>query len=500
MGWGAAISAGLSLYGSMQSAKGARGQESMAMEELAFKREQALIDNKYRERSYQRAEQGFDREDEMFDYMMGYNRKNELAAQEYMNYSRDFVQKDQNFRQQEQDYEKYRVNKADSLAAEERARELEQFARDESTTAKERQLALDELEYVRQIAVGERDYDVKRFEEDQMRSELEYQKRVNDYEVQMGMADKERQFEIDRQSKILGQANTLSREIDDTIYSFGDLERVKRYGEDDVNEFTNEFYTGYLEDADRAADRLSSVNEADLIRRGVDNSTTGDSSRRRLLQEQLTPLYNNARNQARQDGMGYVSNLQNNEISAFNADVSSRAAAIEEKIRGKEGLLQVMRDMRNPVTAQTNGWASLGTGNNGGSVRSSAGDFRAPLNINSNVMQQRNYTPAMANTMRLNSSLAGGQMSGATGSFNPTQPSYSSGGTLLSNAMGGNGYASNFDSLVQGAGEAASNSTRMLMDAGSQFGSWMDSRPSAPSSPYGRFGGTSGPTKRGGYW
>jgi len=498
--WGSIIGAGLSLYGSMQAKKGARGQERMSMEELKFKREQAEIDNLYRERAYQRSEQGFEREDEMFDYMMGYNKKNELAAQEYMNYSRDLVQKDQNYRQQEQDYERYRIGKADTLAAAERARELEQFARDESTNAQERQLALDELEYVRQIAAGERDYDVKRFEEDQMRSELEYQKRVNDYETQMGMADKERQLEIDRQTKILGQANTLSREIEDTVYSFGDLERVKRYGEDDVDQFANEFYTGYLEDADRAADRLSSVNEADLIRRGVDDSTTGDSSRRRLLQEQLTPLYNNARIQARQDGMGYVNNLQNNEINAFNADVSSRAAAIEEKIRGKEGLLQVMQNMNNPVSAQTNGWANLGSASNNGSIRTSAGDFRAPLNINSGVAGRQTFTPGMSNSMRLSNSMAGGQISSANGSFNPTQPTFSTGGSLLSSASGGSGYADNFASLAAGAGQASSDSTRLLMDAGSQFGSWMDTRSQPSTTPYGRFGGSTGPSRRGGYW
>jgi len=476
MGWGAAIGMATSLYGAVQGNKSARGQERLALEELELKREQFNKMNAYRDQMMSQANRSFDREDEMFDYMMDFNQKNQLAAQEYMNYSRDFVQQDQNFRKQEQDYEKYRISKADSFAAEERARQLEQFARDEATTAEERRLALDELEYVRQIAVGEREYDVKRFEEDQMRSELEYQNRINEYEKQNGIANKERQFEIDRQSKILGQANTLSNEIDSTIYSFGDLERVKRYDEGDIDQATNDFYAGYQQDADRAADRLSSVNEADLIRRGMDSSTTGDSSRRRLLQEQLVPLYNSARSRARQDGMGYVSNLQNNEINAFNADVSSRAAAIEEKIRGKEGLLQVMQSMKNPVSANTNQWANLGTGNNAGSVRSSAGNFRAPLAIGSNVMAPRNFNAPMSNNLTLRTSRAGAPMSTANGAFNPNIPKYTNGGNLMNSALGGSGYSSDFATLAQGAGNAASDGTKSFLDFGSQFGSWMDSR------------------------
>ena len=200
--WGALISAGVSLYSASKSNSAANQMDTMAMEELAFMREQAGIDNAFREEMMGYLPDAFANEQAMQDYIMRQNDINRGLLMDQLTYSRDFTERNFGLLGQEQDYEKYRITQADRLAAEERARQLQKLIDDEQTSAAERERASEELSYTRAIAAGERAYDVRAYEADQMTHELEYQYRVREYERSVGIANEERQFEIERQEKI----------------------------------------------------------------------------------------------------------------------------------------------------------------------------------------------------------------------------------------------------------------------------------------------------------
>lgn len=474
MVWGAVIAAGASLIGAKSSKDSADKTNSLAKKELAFKREQAEIMNRLRNQIFAQAEGAFEKEDEIFDYIMNLNDRNQSRVQEFFNYSRAFAQQDQAYRRQEQEFEKYRIDSADQLAAEERARQLQKLVDDEGIAAGERERALDELEYVQSIARGERQYDIKQYESDQAMSQLEYQYRVQQYENLLGIVNEERQYEIDRQQRIMREANMLRDTIDETLASFGDLPLPKRYGESDIQSAESEFYQGFLSDADRAADRIASVNEAGLIRGGVDQSTTGDSSRRELLQTQIIPLYQTARNRARQEALQYVSGLQENEANAFNTQVGARAAAIDEQLRGNTAMIDVLNNLDALPSAARNDFLQLGSQNIGPRGLTSAGGFRAPINIGSGVLDRDITAEGMDRLRALNTSRAGGFFPTADGVFTPNIPNFTSAGSLYSTAMGGGGYDSDFATLAEMSRDAGNAATQNFMNFANQLGGIID--------------------------
>ena len=474
MGWGFALAAGASLLGASKSASAANSQSAAAMAELEFMREQAELMNEYRDQLFGMGQDAMDRENEIFDYVMGFNDTNQALVRDFMNYSRAWADDDREFKRLEQDYEKYRVGEADRLAAEERARQLEKLIDDERTTKAERERALQELDYTRSIAAGERQYDVKQYESDQMLAQLEYQYRMQQYEEQRGIANSERQREIDQQERILREAGILRDTIDRTMRGMGDLAPLVRYGEDDVNAYTDEFFGAYQSDADRAVDRIASVNEAGLIQRGVDSSTTADESRKRLLQEQVIPLYETARANARRDAMGYVTSLQDNEVNAFNSEVQARAAQIDEQIRGNTAIIDIINNLKTPGSARVSDYLQLGTGTINPRSLTSAGTYGAPIQIGSGVMNREISAPGMDSTRSLDTSRAGVQRSTYDGTFSPQIPDYTKAGSFYSNVMGTPYSSQSFSTLAQGAGNAGAASSEHLMNFATNIGQWLD--------------------------
>lgn len=465
--WGALISGGVSLASGLMGMKSAQEQNQMAWRELYANEEQRRKDNNYRQTMMMMGMDAQERENELYDYYMGVNDQNQQLVLDQMNYARDWVQQNRDFLLSEQEYEKYRISEADQMAAKERERQLNKLINDEQVSKEERQRALEELDYVRSIAQGEREYDVRQYEADQMTAQLEYQYRMQEYERMMGIASEERQFIIDRQERILSEAGIIGDEMDRVMAQFGDYTPPKRYTEADVERTNSQFLSDYMADADRAAEKIASVNEAGLIRNGVDMSSTGDSSRRELLQEQITPLYNRARIQARNDALSYITGLQTNEIEAAKADLAARSGVMDEVMKREGMTLAALQGLGDPASARISDYLQMGSSVISPRNLASAGSYSSPLDIRSAILNRDLAGIAelgMSSALGASTSAAGQGPSSYDGTFTPqffglTGPSgYFTGGKP-------NSPENYFKTLATGARDAGADAMMNFKDA-----------------------------------
>ena len=491
--WGAVLSGGMQLASGIMGMGAADSQNQLAWQEYYAQQDQRRQDNNYRTMMMNQGWEALQRERELQDYYMQINDQNQALVRDQLEYSRDWVQQNRDFLVAEQEYEKYRIGEGDRMAAQERARQLEKLINDEGITQAERDRALEELNYTRSVAAGERDFDVRQYEADQLQNQLEYQYRAREYERMLGMATDERDHVIQRQQEILDKAGLMDQEIQAMMASFGDVEPAKRYSEADVTRAEKEFYADYLADADRAADRLASVNEADLIRSGVDTSSTGDSSRRELLQEQLVPLYNKARINARNDALSYITGLQNNEIAAAQSEIDARASAMEEIMKGNGALLEVMQSLPNAPSAMSRDYLQLGSGVLDPRNLTSAGDYNSPLRVGSGVLDRDLSALAQLGMMQqwgTPTSAASIDPSTYTGDFDPINL-MGSNSNYMSNALAMNPMGSNnMQFFAKNAAEAASGGMQNLKSGANNLFEAFSQQQSDPyssfnfSSPY----------------
>ena len=88
----------------------------------------------------------------------------------------------------------------------------------------------------------------------------------------------------------------------------------------------SDVYTGAI---DRAADRIGSQNEADLIGKGMQDSRLGELTRDELVRR-FAQEYQNAEQRAYDDGLGYITGeagFLNNEVVA---EMQHRLAQLNE--------------------------------------------------------------------------------------------------------------------------------------------------------------------------
>lgn len=432
MSWGSfALAAGQVVSG-LFGKSAADEQAAIAQEQLQMQRQQLALQNMLAMEQMDYGRRAYEREDELMRYYMDVNAENRGLMLDQMEYARDWAERQREDLTGELNYERYRIKEADRREAAERERQLQKLANDEALTRAERERALEELEYVRSIAKGEREFDVKRYQADRMTNELEYQYRLQQYERMMGIANEERDFAIRRQEDILREAGLLQDNLQVALKGLGDMPEIRQYGEKDVREAEADFYDHYLEGADRAADRLASTNEAGLIRAGVDVSSTGDSARRRLLQEQLVPLYSQARMQARNDALQWITGLQENELAYNEAERARRGRVLEELTGVNSQRLEALQGLRDLPSATRGDYLQLGSAVTPFSTLTSAGNYDSPLDVRSGVLDRGGVNTGYNTTMALQRTLSAINPS----SFNPTlqlqMPSLSTGASLLS--------------------------------------------------------------------
>ena len=192
----------------------------------------------------------------------------------------------------------------DREAAQQRQFQLQQLLDNQRLSTSERDFALAQLEEAKAIASGERDADLRRFHEEREMAKNERDFVIGEYQNYKSQMDLERQQELDIRNQTLNQIYGLQDVLTGVQSQLGIVPEIQHITEADIAREIERRTTQNISDVDRAATAVASVGEADLIRNGIDLSSTG-AARRADIAGQLAAEYQTAA-RAYDDAMSYI--------------------------------------------------------------------------------------------------------------------------------------------------------------------------------------------------
>lgn len=278
---------------------------------------QAAKDRALRERM-------FNRQMDMQDLQLGMARDAERYQREENEYQRQMEQMNRLLMQQERQYQLDLVNENKRYNMEQRRADIErQLAEDKEAariqrfnlenllqrqdiSAQEREFAIQQLNEVKAIAAGERDEDKRRFYEERAMAQMERDFLMGQFADARDQAYFEREDQMRNRDMIMNQIFGLQGALRDTQRGLGFVPEIDRISQADIDAEVAKRTDQYMGDIDRAATRVASVNEADLIRSGLDESTPG-IARRSDITARLADEYSKARLKAQDDALRYIS-------------------------------------------------------------------------------------------------------------------------------------------------------------------------------------------------
>jgi hypothetical protein len=309
------------------------------------------------------------------------------------------------------------------------ARELLADAR--STADREAQADLDRFTTARNQRMDERDF------------------LVDQYELSLMQAQREREEErMIRELQMRG-ADRLRDGLEDFASELGYVPEIMEVTPEMIEEEARIRGDEYAADIDRAAQMVASSGQADLIRSGLDVSTTGDDLRGKIA-ARLGQEYEGARRRAYDHAVKYISGVANTTNSQVAAELDRRNAMMAEKagiLTSDLNILQNLRTLPSSVGAyQQAGNIASGVYDRG--VTSAA--YTAPVALSSALYDSSgligsNYSNADYNLMNL--------LSGISSAGNYTSPVGISSG-IYDNMLAGSSLGStlNYGSGASTAG------------------------------------------------
>ena len=327
-----------------------------------------------------------------------------------------------------------RQSMADQEAREMQLYRLREAARNRDLVASEREFAKMLLGQAQDVAGAERDEQMARFLEDRDTRADERQFVVDQYEDYLRQAQAERDAEMGIREQILAGADDLQSRLEATASQLGYIPEIEQITPEMIDAEVARRTGEYMSDVDRAAEAVASVNEADLIRAGIDVST-GATQRRGDIAGRLAQEYQNARSRAYDDAMGYISGRSNAMATNVGNIMDRRAAILGEtaNIGGAElGILQNLRQLPSATGAYQMA-ANIGSGILDRNIVS-ANNYNAPIAVTSGLYDASNaMTSGMSNydynLMNL--------MSGVSSNNNYSSP-VAIGSAIYDGSIGGN--------------------------------------------------------------
>jgi len=385
----------------------------------------ALSANQRANQQYQLQMQQLQNQRDMQDMQYGLARNAELRQQEENAYLREIEQMNRSIQQQErlfqlQELEGYkdqvmderrreidRQIEADKEAARIQEFRLNQLLQQQDLAAEERDFAVDQLRNAQAVASGERDEEMRRFLEDRETAKIEREFLMGEYQGALARAQDEQARDLALRDQIMGRVDGLRTTLQEAQANLGDVPEVARLTPGDIDAEVRRRQEQYMSDVDRAADRVASVNEADLIRSGLDRSSPG-TARRGEVASRLAQDYQNARQRAYDDALAYVSGEQNALNTNLDAILGRRGAVLDETA-GVEGTgidtLLNLPGVQSTVDATR--FASMVPSSVLDRQIASANDYRAPVSVNTaRVNGLDAMTPGIAESFRVGSSAA----------------------------------------------------------------------------------------------
>lgn len=377
----------------------------------------------------------------------------------------------------EREYMLARQIMADKEAAKQQQFVIEEYLKNKSLAADERKQALKALEEAKAVAKGERDEDMRRFyeERDQRISEREYAMRQ--YQSMQDRMVGERQYDIANRNKIEGRIDNLYQTLQRAQEGLGDMPTVRQFTEQDIAAEEARRRELGIKLVDRAADRVASINEANLIRSGIDSGDVARDKRGQIT-SQISDLYAQAALAARDDALKYIGGVQNTLYTGYDKELARRQAMLGE-ISGVEGTgIDALTRLKDPRSAVTNDFFNLPSAVYNRDIRS-ANNYSAPMTIGSSIINMPEIPYGMANTMNLPSAVPTGYaniqsavMAPYTKEFLNPQNFFSAGAEIGNSLF--NMYNTNAQTAAERAAAASMASGSALQNLFSSFGGYMD--------------------------
>lgn len=502
MAWSAALGLAGSAIGAISANNRAEAQMEMKQRELDQQRE-------FQEQQMALAADAQRRQQEENRYRRQIEQMNRRIAQQNRQYQLDVIAQQREDLIRERQRQIDRQLEADRAAARQRQFQIEQMLQNQDLAEEEREFAKAQLAEAQAIAAGERDEDKRRFLEERAMAEANRDFVMQEYAQAKRQADAERQRDLAIQNQIMAQAGALRDQLEGTAAQLGYVPEIPRLDQSQIDSEIRRRTQQYQSDVDRAADRVASVNEAELIRIGLDESTPG-IARRGEVAERLAQEYQNARQRAYDDALGYITGRQDAMANNVGNIIDRRQAILGETgdIASSElGILQQLRNAQSAANVYDMA-SRVPTGIYDRDI-ASANDYRRPVPINSAIydsvnpgtgLSNFNVTQSVANTSGLR---VGDGITNATSQTLPSasnfyQNAMRTGNSILDQAasdaraarqdsiVASRGFGQDFQSFISDALEDTTN------DIGFQIDSLFDTTGS-----YEPIGGGAPPSVRG---
>lgn len=341
---------------------------------------------------------------------------------------------------------------------------MEQILRNEDISQDERDYAISQLNEAKATAAGERDEDLRRFLEERDQKEIERDFVLREYDESKRQTLLERQEAMARQDNIMAQITRMQGDLASAQSAMGLAPEMKEISEADFDQEYNARLASYTDDVDRAADRVASIGESDLIRRGMDRSTQA-TARRGEIAGRLAREYQNARIKARDDAMKYITG----EASAINRnvnDILGRRGTMLKEVAGVSGagIDQLSRLGFAPSAANVYRNATSVPSEVYNRSIGSANNFRSPVNIGSAIYNSQSPVASLANYGVTNSAATSANTGIGSAMINPASMNLGS--------IGGFGNAGSiYNNMASGAADYANLMRGRADTAGQGFGS-----------------------------
>ena len=455
--WSAALGLAGSIYGANQASKSAAA--SLAQQQYEFERnrelQQANMALALQAQQQQREENAYQRRIE------GLNRN--LIAEE----RRYQLNESQAYKDQLMDERRYMIERqiaVDKEAAAQRQFQIEQLLQNQNLAQDERDFAIQQLNEVKATASGERDQEMRMLLEDRARAEIERDFIVGQYQDAQSQYMNERQQDLAVRDAVLAQIGGLQDALSAKQQDLGPAPVMAQLTEADIAAEIERRQSAYQSDVDRAADKVASVNEADLIRGGMDVSTTG-TARRGDIASRLAQEYQNARDRAYDDALKYISGKTQTLDSNVSDIMKLREALLAEQAGVSGAGIDQMS--RLPGVASATGAYGLMSAIPS-SIYSrnvtSANNFSAPVSIGTGIYDNISIGSGLGNTLNSPSAASNIGFSVQSGVFNPYGVTVNNPQSYLSNA---NSIAT---SMLTAAQNSYANAQTNAVKAGSGVG------------------------------
>lgn len=393
----ALFSAALGLAGSIYGANKAAKLQSAALAQQRYEFERT---RELQNANLAIAEQARQQQYEENQYQRQMERLNRRIAGQERQYQLDELSsyRDQLMAERRETIERQIIE--DKAAAEQRQFQLEQYLQNRDLAQEERDFAIQQLNEAKAVASGERDEDKRRLLEDRARAEIERDFLISEYQNAQGQYAQERADQVAFRDMLMSRLDGVRDSTQAFAEAQGYIPEIQQITDREINAEINRRTDQYQSDVDRAAEKVISMTEGDLYRRGMQDSTIANRTRGDVA-GRLADEYETARSRAYDDAMKYISGKQTMMATDVNNIMNRRKYLVDENTNLETLGLNQMMQMPSMVGSATGGYGLMSSIPSGIYDRalSSANDYTAPVSIGTGIYD--------ANYMNIGNGLAG---------------------------------------------------------------------------------------------